>query len=420
MSRAYSNIYNDFLKYWSFIGGDDRPPAPKQRETAAELLHMPRIATIRWTRGSGKTFLLGKLGFFLAYRLGWDIIVGAPTEKQTEAIMGEVDGAARRILGRNDLISNTERVKIKPTGAEIRALGLGSSSYKTAQSKHAQLVIIDEMQQLVAGEVAESVIGMVAPHQGSVWLAGLGGSPGSASAVFGAMDGVHSVHPWQEHIKLDPVYVDYVDDARQTMPPPEFAAHYECADLDMSEFLLVPSLDTIDQHMHDPFTMVCIDWGKRRDQSVATVIDRDASGIYYHLRDWKVLNGSYTEQGRVLGKWLLDIPYDEIRVEINGVGDGASDILKEEILKSDPDSRIRDVWVLQNKNKALHRLFGAARDKKVLYDDKNPRSVPFIKEITSIKYRMSESGSMIIPQSSHSDYLSSILLAFVPEAKVYL
>lgn len=392
-------------------------------EAAQELLKMPKIATVRWTRGKGKTYLLGKLAFFLPYRLGWTVGIGAPREKQTGEIMREARLACEAILTPKQAFISTEKIEVKHGTGRIKTFSLGPTAYKSAQSLHCEVAIVDEMQEVEAIHAAESLIGMVAPSHGSIWLAGLGGSPVSASYVFGKKKGYHSKVTWKDAVKYDPGYLEFVNLARDTMPPPEFGAHYMAEDLDMSDHTLVPFLQKIKVPLTNPTVMVTIDWGKRVDETIVLVVERteapDKGRYLYNVVDYGVFLGSYTDQGKQIAQWLLtDVEYDEVRLEDNGVGDAASDIIVKEIRRTDPKAVIKRIWVVGDwKNRMLHKLFNIAKDGDLRYNGDNPKSLLFYNDITSTKYRMLKLSTMVV---DHSDYISSLLLALDIPGEVQL
>lgn len=391
---------------------------PYQLTLARALLLLPYTAKITQCRQSGKSFILGLVSYFLAYAKGWDIVITAPRLEQTWHIMRHTHRAQGRI-GAKTLFDNKYSISLRGRGS-VTCLSGSETAHVEGSSAH--VVIIDEHQDLMAEYIAEAFLPMLSWTEGLLWSCGIGGGPGSVAE---RRDVDFSwVLPWERVVEVKPGYRRLVDVARREQLPEQFAAHYGCLPLDISSKLLVPTIQPYDTAWGKAKTTVGIDWGKRIDSSVATVVDRVGDRAY--ITGWLVPTGSYDEQVSQLARWLKnDVDYDAIVSEANGVGDGNTDFL----LKAMKDPRGFDSgaqgfdvdreWIT-TQAKLVHRMAG---DGALRYNPQHDLAGPFVKEITQVEYRMLDSHHIKLPSSGergHSDFLSSLMLALHEPGAAYL
>lgn len=386
---------------------------PYQKELAHMLLQLPYSAKITQCRQSGKSFILGFIIYFLAYIKHWDIVITAPKLEQTWAIMRHVHKAQARI-GSKTVYNNRYGISLRGRGS-IQCLS--GSETASVEGASAHLVVIDEHQGIDATHCAEIFLPMLSWTDGLYWSSGIGGPPSSV-AERKDIDLVW-VKPYQEVIDVKPNYQRLVDIARREMLPEQFKAHYECLSLDISSHLLIPEITpyTVDIPTTGT-TRVGVDWGKRRDQSVATVIHESGKNIY--ITDWLVPTGNYDTQMDQLTDWLKNhVAYDTIISENVGVGDSATDFLVKAM--KDPqgfDSGVYSHGVSAKwKSKQSVTLNKMAGNGTLLYNSNHPLSEVFRKDITQVGYKMLDSN---LCKPDHSDFLSSLMLAIQEPSVAYM
>lgn len=404
---THSDLLDRWAKFLKIIGVT---LLPYQQELAFELLKLPFTAKLKQSRQSGKSFDIGLLCYFLMYVMRWDIVVTAPTQWQTRHIMKYVHRSQDKIRARENF-SNRYSLSLKGRGS-IHCLS--GSETANVEGPSAHLVVVEEHQDIRVSHASEVFVPMLSWTSGLFWSVGIGGDPGSVAEREGA-DFEWNL-PYQEVVKVKPEYQRIVDIARRDMLPEEFAAHYECKPLDMSAKRLVSHLEGYrDADYKTAYTTVGIDWGKRLDQSVATVIDRVEEK--YYITGWLVPTGSYDTQITKLAKWLKeDIEYDEIISETNGVGDGCTDVLIKEMGtngSSVAGIHVHSGW-LTDMAKLVHRI-AASGDLK--YNEDHELSGVFVKDIKEVDYKMLDTSHV---KCTHSDFLSSMFCALHTPGVAYL
>ncbi len=397
---------------------------PYQAELAGKLLNvmdMPEDADITQSRGSGKSFLIGKVVDFLARVLHWPIILTAPAIDQTWGIMQHVHSSQATIKAPVDY---DNRYSISYRGAG-EVICLSGSETAKVESRHCKVLVIDEHQDMKAEYVSTSFLPMLAWYSGLLWTVGIGGSPGSIALREDIKFQFRL--PWEKVVDLKPGYQRIVDLARREMMPEEFDAHFCCKALDVSAHLLIPNIQPTTQPIADAHTVVGIDWGKRIDQTIATVVDQSKELDDYGrprkavIKDWLLMKGDYAEQVIQLKKWLAeDVEYDEVISETNGVGDGNTDALVKATkdLKGFP-SHVSGKFVDQHWNSEQWKLVARmCRNGTMTYNSDHPLAGVFRKDVTALEYKMLDSD--LIKVKDHSDFLSSLNLAMDKTESAYL
>lgn len=394
---------------------------PFQVELAAKLLHFPNSAKVVQCRQSGKSFVMGKVSDFLARVLHWPIVITAPAIDQTWGIMQHVH-SSQTILKEPYDYDNRYSIAYKGAGT-ITCLS-GSETAKV-ESKGCKLLIVDEHQDMPAEYTATSFVPMLGWYDGLYWSSGIGGSPGSV-ALREDVEFEWELS-WPAVIDLKPGYQRIVDMARREMMPEEFAAHYECKALDVSAHLLIPNISPTTEPIQDAHTVVGIDWGKRIDQTIATVVDQSKEMDQYGIpkraviKDWLLMKGDYAVQIEQLVKWLQnDVEYDEVIPELNGVGEGNTDIL----IAAMKDlrgfsSKVAGHTVDQKWNSDQAKIIARmCRNGSMTYNGDHPLAGVFKKDVTQLEYKMLDSD--LIKVVDHSDFLSSLKLGMFRTEAAYL
>ena len=392
---TFSELKVKFTKYLQFI---NVTLLPYQEELVDELLQFPYTAKVTQCRQSGKSFIMGLLVYFLMYVLHWDVVITAPKIDQTWAIMRHVHMAQDRLRAKNNF-DNRYSISLKRRGSVIC---LSGSEKANVEGASAHLVIIDEHQDVDASHAAEVFIPMLSWTDGLYWSSGIGGHPSSVSQR-DEVDFDWKL-PYDKVVEVKPNYKRLVEVARREMLPEQFAAHYECAQLDISSHLLIPHISEYDTNidLSKAITRCGIDWGKRVDQSVVTVTHHLDKQIY--ISDWLVVTGSYDKQLDEIVKFLSEeVEYDEIIPESNGVGDAPCDFLVSRLPGVKP-LQIDQTW----KTRRAQEINKKVANKTLVYNPKHPLSNVFVKDVTRLEYRMLDTRNIKV---DHSDFLSSLMLA---------
>lgn len=388
---------------------------PAQNEVTQVLLRCPETADLTWCRGSGKSFTLGLLAYFWADHNGWSVIIGAPKQAQTWSIMEWVHFCADRLKTRKQ-ISYDNRYELVLRGRG-KVIGLSGQEQANVQGKHGHVVMLDEKQDLDVATVTESFVPMLANFDGMLVMSGVGGDPGCVGEAMGKKAQYRRDYPYHEHLVFEPSYAKIVDYERNVMLPQEFAAHFECKPLDVSDRLLIPRITGYtEEPEHDPRTtetVIGIDWGKF-DKTVATVLNRYGNLMW--ISEWFVSQGNYQMQLDQLIPWLRDeVSYDYIVSEANGVGDVPSDLLMAE-LDNVTAITINNPW----KTKRARELVHLASHDKLTYNAGHRYAATFHKDITSVEYSMTNLNEIHFGEKGHSDFLSSLMLCLEKSRAVYV
>lgn len=389
-------LRDDFQTYIDKLGIKLRPA---QEKVINELLKFPKVSNITWARGTGKSFMLGVLAFFLARYFRWTVIITAPTISQCWAIMRWVHWAKDRLIKKRAISYDNRYELILKRGGEVVCKSGNITSHP--ESVHGQVVIGDEKQDIEISVVTAGFFPMLADKDGSLILSGIGGNPESAGEQFKKDSDYISEYPWQEHIKYFPHYLSTVEKEKKVMLPEEFAANYECKPFDLSSRLLIPKLIPAGLFEGEATSMAGIDFGKRIDLSVVTLAQVSDAGI--HVDSWGVFQGSYVQQIKMMKHYLTkEVEWDYIFAEGNGVGDAAGDMLIEEIPEANVIMIDRD-W----KNERARELHCLSVDGKLKYNHEHELSGMFVKELGEVKYKMTSMKSI---ELDHSDFLSSLFM----------
>ncbi len=186
------------------------------------------------------------------------------------------------------------------------------------------------------------------------------------------------------------------------------------------------------QPIADAHTVVGIDWGKRIDQSICTLVDqskeRDEMNRVkrFDIKDWLIAKGSYDEQLDQIVKWLKeDVLYDEVVSESNGVGDGNTDHL----IRAMKDikgfsSNVAGLDANQKWNseqaKTIARM---CRNGTMTYNSDHPLAGVFRKDAVSLEYIMLDSDLIKVKASGKvnaSDWHASLRCAIHKNESAYL
>jgi len=395
---------------------------PYQAELAGKLLRLPDTAKVVQCRQSGKSFIMGKASDFLSRILHWPIIITAPSIDQTWGVMQHVH-SSQDIIKAPVLFDNRYSIAFRG-GGSITCLS-GSETAKV-ESKGCKLLLVDEHQDMPAEYTATSFVPMLSWYSGLYWSSGIGGNPGSV-ALREEVEFQWEL-PWEEVVDLKPGYQRIVDMARREMLPEEFEAHYCCKALDVSAHLLIPNISPTTEPIPDAHTVVGIDWGKRIDQSVATLVDQerelDEHGRIKRavIKDWLLMKGTYDEQIDQLVKWLKgDVYYDEVISEDNGVGDSNTDHLVK-AMRDVKGFSINVAGITANQTwnsdqaKTIARM---TRNGTMTYNAAHPLAGPFKKSVTNMEYKMLDSDLIKIVEHT-SDWFASLRCATHRNEKAYL
>jgi len=400
-------IREDFDKFLTKLRVELRPA---QSVIMDALFTFPHISNITWARGTGKSFVLGLFGFFLARYLHWTVILTAPTKPQCWAIMKWVHQSKRQLVKKANIAYDNRYELIFNNGGEVICKSGNIESHP--ESVHGHIVIADEKQDIELSVITDSFYPMLADKGGSLVLSGIGGDPESAGEKLRAESDFEHNYTWQEHIALIPHYQAIVEKAKKVMLPEEFAAHYECKALDISAKRLVNAImPYVDIDFTDAYTTIGIDWGESVDQTIATVLQSFPEIAY--ISEWLVATGSYDNQLDELAAWLTDdVVYNLVIPERNGVGKEPTKSL------SDRVPNVQGCWVDTTwKTKKAQIINRRTGNNTLLFNPDHPVSGAFIKDITKIKYRMTDVRNL---KCDHSDFLSSLMLSLDKEQVAYL
>lgn len=388
---------------------------PFQHEMAQGFLKLPEYADCTQSRQSGKSFVLGVLIYFLAYTLRWDIIIVAPKLDQTQRIMAVVSKIASWMKRKKHIphpTHSTKHIQIADRGSIICISG---DPFAEVEGHHAHLIVLDEKQGLQKDHVVNKILPFRGFHNGLVWSLGIGGEPaswGETSRMRSASSGNFIWEaPWQIIVRDKPEYLSIVEDQRLLMLPVEFAAHYECKELDMTSHLLIPHLQSyLELPNLRALITIGLDFGSI-DKTVATVSHKIGDSYYWH--EWKVWTGDYSIQRKELAKWLRDVvDYDTVIGEYNGVGRSVIDELNSDglgIIPLNIDQSIKDT--------AAHRILNLASKGLLRYNAGHELASVFHGDITKLQYKMTSIHHVKV---EHSDFYSSGILTLLetPKARI--
>lgn len=411
--RKFQSIsHTEILERWDkFLKKLRITLLPYQQELAEQLLLFPENAKITQCRQSGKSFDFGLLCVFLMVVLRLNIVLTAPIVTQTRQIMKYVLRAQDRFKFKYHWKNKYSLSLVNRGSIEC----LSGSDTANVEGPSADILIVEEHQDMTMEHVADVFLPMLSWTEGLLWTCGIAGADGTV-AERNDVDFEWKL-PWQEVVKVKPGYQKIVDMARKESLPPEFKSNYECKKLDMSAHRLITKLEAIEDTEYEyAKTVVGIDWGKRIDQSVCTVVDKVGTDNVY-MTGWLVPTGSYDQQITQMVKWLRDdIDYDEIISETNGVGDGCTDVLIKEM--GDDGVNVTGLYVddkwLSEMAKLVHRK---AASGELRYNESHPVAGACVKDLKMVDYKMLDTD---LVKCTHSDFLSSLFCALDEPGEVYL
>lgn len=395
---------------------------------AEELLKFPGDANIKQARQTGKSFIMGLLVFFIAYEMRWNIVLTAPVQWQTWAIMEVVHKVKRKVdhkmksqkKGRlKTQVDNRYELVFAGRGS-VRALS--GSETASQESASADLVVVDEHQDLTWEYVSEVFGAMLGSSilfhsektggETPFWSCGIGGE---RTTVAERVDCDFTWElPWQAaHQTLIDTgrendaakYKTYVTKRKNTMFPPEFAAHFECKRLDTSEKLLVPEIHAYERLPDGSVITIGFDFGRSVDKTIGTALHQVEALEVYYIEDWLIEQGSFDMQHDRVCDWLKGDKqvWDHVNAEVNGIGHGPTDFLSREFPEVQ-GINVSTRWKTRNAQK-VSRL---ASNGKLTYNPKSKLAGQFVKDITSLKYNMTNTSEIHV---DHSDFLSSLMIA---------
>lgn len=436
MNLTYDEILGRWLKFIAFLGVK---LTSYQDELARELLRFPDDAKVKQARQTGKSFIMGLLLFFIAFELKWNIILAAPILDQTWAIMKVVHQVKRLVSKRKKAkngklrldVDNRYEVAFMDRGS-IRAVS--GSETANVESKSANLIVIDEHQDLTWTKVAEvfknMLVGTIlfqSEKTGGAcpfWSCGIGGEGDSVAERPSAQ--YEWELPWQkvlfmieEEARLcadDPViaerarkkaaqYRKFIEGQRHDMMPEEFAAHHECKRLDTSAKFLIPTMFSYDALPEKYVTTIGVDYGRSIDKTIATILHHalDSEEDFF-IEGWLILQGSFDWQHERIVQWLRDeVTWDHILTEVNGIGHGPTDFLSKAIPEVEGIT-IDEKWKTRQAQK-INRLCSSG---KMKYNAAHEFAGVFVKDMTKLKYKMTTTSLLSV---DHSDFLSSLMIA---------
>jgi hypothetical protein len=376
------------------------------------ILRYPETSNITWCRGSGKSFVMGLLAFFFAYRNRWKAVITAPTLQQTWNIMEHAHFGASKLLRRRDfLYDNRYEIQIRNRGS---ITCLSGSKTANQQGKHCHVLFCDEKQDLYPEVISESFIPMLGNYHGIMIMCGVGGDPASVGEVLGNTARYTHTYPYQEHIKYDPGYIKIVEQARKVMLPEEFQAHYEALPLSLASSLLIPRMvewdGNINRNKRGVRSIVGLDFGKI-DLTVGTLTHFYEGNAY--IDKWFITRGSYNKQVSEIANWLNnEVEFDQIYAESNGVGDSVIDFLTP-IVPQVTAIRIDEKWK-DEKGRIANSL---SRDGRMYYNTKHELATMFKNDVNNVRYKINMNRHLSI---DHSDFISSLMMTLQEPRDIYI
>ncbi len=425
----YEYVIDRWEKFIEFLGVK---LFPHQSELAHKLLRFPNAANIKQARQTGKSFILGLVVYFIAFELRWKIIIVAPVLDQTWAIM-EVIHQVKRLVERKSrrqrknwkkpAVDNRYEIVFQGRGG-VRALS--GSETASVESKSANLIIVDEHQDLRWAYVTEAFKNMLASSilfhsektggMTPLWSAGIGGEKNSVAEC--NVGGLVWERPWQqiEQILVSmgreneaQKYRAFIDEQRRDMLPEEFAAHHECKRLDTSSKLLVPEIYPYTELPVGGVTTVGFDFGRSIDKTIGTALDHlrgeKPDLDLYFITAWIYEQGPFDQQhDRVVdvlrGQSLV---WDHLNAEVNGIGAAPTDFLSREF------PEIQGINVnLPWKTDMCRKVNRMAANGRLRYNPDAEHAGTFYKDITGLEYKMTSTSEIKV---DHSDFLSSLIIA---------
>lgn len=401
---------------------------PYQQKLAEELLKIPEDAKITQSRQTGKSTIIGLLVYFLADYLRWNIILTAPTRRQTWGIMKAVHKVKGVVKSRRKFEGKQRMRYLIESRYELVFFHGGSitclSGAQTAEveSENANLVVGDEHQDLDEEYISETfgaMLGGTILFQtkrtgGKVpfWTCGIGGVMGSM-AERDECDFEWKL-PWQQaHEELISAgreedaesYERYIDKQKFRMMPEQFASHFECKRLDTAEKYLIPEIHAYDALPDRAEVMVGFDFGRSIDKTIGTVLHVADKRKLLYIEDWLIEQGSFDLQHLSMVRWLNSekFTWDKINAEVNGIGHGPTDYLTAEFPEVNGIT-VNSTWKVRN----CVKVSRAAANGNLTYNPNSAIAGIFVKDITGIKYKMTTTSDIKV---EHSDFLSSLIIA---------
>jgi len=416
--------FEDFLRFGHMELFDYQRPVVRMLFRAWETR---TDAAIKQARQTGKTAILSVWLAYMIIRHRIRLVIISTKQQKTQKI-------SRKILQ----IMRASGQEIDPNGVmegrfEDDAGFICLSGNKEAQreSESADIVLVDEAQDVDYANVYPDLGPMTNMTNGIVMCIGIGGIASSfietmfddpqvltAEVPRGVVEsearrtGNATLIKWVERMKLE----------RQRLTPVDFAAHYECMRIPDVEYALLPNIHRWDDkypgRQFSPLEArdlrVGIDWGKRSDSSalVGVAVMHTEGGLDYVLYGYGQYSGlGYAQQIERINEKLEsdDFPWTTVYAETVGVGNVCADILKDKLVR--PEA-LKEAWPGQSeKSECCKTLQVQSQANRMLWVDDGEFAQSCINDLKNVGVRYTASDLL---KPTHSDWLAALMAPFYP------
>lgn len=390
-----------------------------QRRTLGSLFvayHKGLDSAIKQPRQTGKTMLIA---VWLAYQIMRNrarIVIVSTKMQKTKKI-------AKKII---QILKRCGETLIEDSYVESRCpdeagfICMSGQADAEREGETADIVFVDEHQDIDFDAVYEDVSPMRAATNGIIVSAGIGGAALSfGEEMFDDTDVVRILITWRE-VALEreehewiPGWLTVLEKDRKRMPPEKFEAHYEGRRLPAVKVAWLPHLlnwdDVYEGAAFDPLkskkAVVGLDWGRRADFSalVALALMPSMDLVMYGFGKYEDM--SYADQLEGVNNSLRTIPYHKISSETNNIGDVLTEFLTS---KLEADARVlqgfyTDAAMKQNITQHLTFMSGTRR---LLYVDDGRWCADAVEDLRRVGVKYTATSTMKI---THSDWASALI-----------
>jgi hypothetical protein len=298
------------------------------------------------------------------------------------------------------------------------------------ESETADIVLVDEAQDIEFESVYHDVGPMTAMTGGFILSIGIGGTAWSfGEQMFDKEgDGVRTMTvPWYkiaeeahrtQHPALVNQWLPTMERDRVRMTPIDFAAHYGCERIPDTSYALLPNIylwnNVYPDRKFDPMDAydlrVGLDWGKRADSSalIAVAHLHGDVGTDYVMYGYGHFQCGYDQQLEEITKILKgEMPWQVVDSELNGVSEPMVDFLRQRLGR--PGVLHEFSADKLGKSDALKSMNRASNNGRMLYVDDGRLAAACVKDLRAIGMKYTESD---VIKATHSDWGAALLATF--------
>lgn len=381
--------------------------------------HLGEDIAVKQARQTGKTMLTS---IWLAYQIMRNrarIVIISTKMQKTKKIAKKILQALKRC---GEKLTEDSFVETRCPD-EAGFICMSGQPDAEREGETADIVFVDEMQDIDFEAVYEDVSPMRAATGGIIISAGIGGIAVSfGETMFDNKDVVKVLVTWRE-VALEreqhawiAKWLRTMEKDRKIMDQATFEAHYEGRRLPANKVAWLPYLISWDEvypdYKFDPFqckrAVVGLDWGRRTDFSALVglaLMPQKMDLVMYGFGKYDGMG--YAEQLEGVNNDLASIPYHYISSETNNIGDVLTEFLRKK-LKAEARALKEFYTDAEMKKNTVQHLNFMSVTKRLLFVDDGRWALDAVEDLVRVGVKYTATGGMKI---THSDWASALIAA---------